>query len=92
MDHKLAHNSNASQLWLVAHLPEEPPEVSPASIHGPVLLTAESAKTEEYVDLKMADWWVRRVRGVRRWVHGLCVCGGGSGFQGLLLFGRGMHT
>jgi len=56
LDHKMAHNSNATQLYLIACLPEEPPQVSPASIHGPVLLSAENFKTEEYVDLTLEEW------------------------------------
>jgi hypothetical protein len=90
LEHGLPHNSNASQLYLISHLPgkadasqrhylttpamlsdsphipppttntgihaEEPPEVSPASIHGPVLLSAEDFKTECYMDLGEEDW------------------------------------
>lgn len=55
-EHGMAHNTNATQLFLIAHLPEEPPQVSPASIHGPVLLSAEAFRTEEYVDLGPEDW------------------------------------
>jgi hypothetical protein len=54
--HKLPHNTNASQLWLAAHLPQEPPEVSPSSISGPVLVTADDIKTEEFVELSLDDW------------------------------------
>lgn len=35
---------------------DEPPQVYPASIHGPVLLSAENFKTEEYADLTLDDW------------------------------------
>ncbi|PNH12252.1 hypothetical protein TSOC_000846 [Tetrabaena socialis] len=56
--HKMDHNTNATQLWLVANLPNEPPEVQPDSIHGPVLLTAENCKDEEYVQLSEAEWQV----------------------------------
>ncbi len=31
---------------------DEPPEVQPDSIHGPVLLTAEDFKNEEYVQVR----------------------------------------
>ncbi len=41
---QLPHNTNASQVWLAAHLPLEPPEVSPASISGPVLVTADNIR------------------------------------------------
>ncbi|KAG2450748.1 hypothetical protein HYH02_004585 [Chlamydomonas schloesseri] len=54
--HKLDHNTNATQLWLIANLPNEPPEVQPDSIHGPVLLTAENFKDEEYVQLGEEEW------------------------------------
>ncbi|KAG2491364.1 hypothetical protein HYH03_010363 [Edaphochlamys debaryana] len=54
--HKMDHNTNATQLWLIANLPNEPPEVQPDSIHGPVLLTAENFKDEEYVELGEAEW------------------------------------
>lgn len=54
--HKLDHNTNATQLWLIANLPNEPPEVQPDSIHGPVLLTAEDCSNEEYVPLDAAAW------------------------------------
>lgn len=59
MEHKMAHNTNATQLYLVAHLPDEPPDVSPASIHGPVLLSAENFRTEEYIDLTVAEHWAK---------------------------------
>eukprot|EP00798_Chlamydomonas_sp_ICE-L_P021708 gene21708-28732_t len=36
-EHGKAHNTNASQLWLAANLPNEPPEVSPCTINGPAL-------------------------------------------------------
>mmetsp|Transcript_13717 Transcript_13717/g.39752 ORF Transcript_13717/g.39752 Transcript_13717/m.39752 type:complete len:128 (-) Transcript_13717:355-738(-) len=55
-EHKMPHNTNASQLWLGAHLPQEPPEVAPSSIHGPVLITADDIKTEEFVELTMEHW------------------------------------
>lgn len=55
-EHGMAHNTNATQLFLIAHLPEEPPSVYPASIHGPVLLSAEAFPSEEYVDLGLGDW------------------------------------
>ncbi|GFR48529.1 hypothetical protein Agub_g10424 [Astrephomene gubernaculifera] len=54
--HKMDHNTNATQLWLIANLPNEPPEVQPDSIHGPVLLTAENYKDEEYVQLGAPEW------------------------------------
>lgn len=56
MQHGLPHNTNATQLWLIAHLPEEPPEVQPSSIHGPVLLSAEDFKTEEYANIDKELW------------------------------------
>ncbi|KXZ41679.1 hypothetical protein GPECTOR_323g35 [Gonium pectorale] len=56
VEHKLDHNTNATQLWLIANLPHEPPEVQPDSIHGPVLLTAENFKDEEYVQLDEKEW------------------------------------
>lgn len=56
VDHKLPHNSNASQLWLISNLPEEPPHVSPSSIHGPVLLSATNFKTDEYIDMTPEHW------------------------------------
>ncbi|EFJ47622.1 hypothetical protein VOLCADRAFT_105095 [Volvox carteri f. nagariensis] len=52
----MQHNTNATQLWLIANLPNEPPEVQPDSIHGPVLLTAENFKDEEYVQLSQEEW------------------------------------
>jgi hypothetical protein len=48
-------NTNATQLFLVANLPDEPPELQPAEIAGPVLLTAEY-KSGGLVDLDMAQW------------------------------------
>eukprot|EP00201_Polytomella_parva_P007999 CAMPEP_0175052416 /NCGR_PEP_ID=MMETSP0052_2-20121109/8349_1 /TAXON_ID=51329 ORGANISM="Polytomella parva, Strain SAG 63-3" /NCGR_SAMPLE_ID=MMETSP0052_2 /ASSEMBLY_ACC=CAM_ASM_000194 /LENGTH=210 /DNA_ID=CAMNT_0016316821 /DNA_START=59 /DNA_END=691 /DNA_ORIENTATION=- len=56
VNHQMAHNTNATQLWLVANLPSEPPELFPDSIHGPVLLTAEDFHTEEYVSMDRAAW------------------------------------
>eukprot|EP00199_Chlamydomonas_sp_CCMP681_P003500 CAMPEP_0119101814 /NCGR_PEP_ID=MMETSP1180-20130426/761_1 /TAXON_ID=3052 ORGANISM="Chlamydomonas cf sp, Strain CCMP681" /NCGR_SAMPLE_ID=MMETSP1180 /ASSEMBLY_ACC=CAM_ASM_000741 /LENGTH=171 /DNA_ID=CAMNT_0007085991 /DNA_START=102 /DNA_END=617 /DNA_ORIENTATION=+ len=55
IDHKLAHNSNATQLYLIANLPEEPPELSLSSISGPVLLSA-SDKNDNYKNLTLEDW------------------------------------
>lgn len=56
IEHKLDHNTLATQLWLVANLPGEPPEVAPDSIHGPVLLTAEDCKTNELMDVTLEHW------------------------------------
>ena len=53
---QLDHNTNATQTWLCAHLPAEPPEVTPSSISGPVLVTADDIKSEEYVDLTLEHW------------------------------------
>ncbi len=41
---QLPHNTNASQFWLCANLPEEPPTVMPSSISGPALITADDIK------------------------------------------------
>ncbi|GAX85582.1 hypothetical protein CEUSTIGMA_g12997.t1 [Chlamydomonas eustigma] len=56
LEKNLPHNTNASQLWLCANLPEEPPEVTPSTISGPVLITADHLRTEEFVDLTIEDW------------------------------------
>ncbi|KAF5825774.1 hypothetical protein DUNSADRAFT_7037, partial [Dunaliella salina] len=56
VEHQLPHNTNATQLWLIANLPEEPPYVSPASISGPALLTGENFHTGNYVDMTKEDW------------------------------------
>lgn len=54
--HGLPHNSNATQLFLISNLPDEPPAVSPDSIQGPAILTVEMVNTQQYVDLSTADW------------------------------------
>ncbi|KAJ9515563.1 hypothetical protein QJQ45_021677, partial [Haematococcus lacustris] len=56
VEHGLPHNTNATQLYLIASLPDEPPDVVPASIHGPVLLSATDFKTEEYIDMTLGHW------------------------------------
>lgn len=53
VQHKLPHNTNASQFWLAAHLPGD---ATPEAISGPVLVTADDIKTEEFVDLTMEHW------------------------------------
>jgi hypothetical protein len=52
----LAHNTNASQVWLALNLPLEPPQLSPDSIHGPALITADSIPSEEFADLGLIEW------------------------------------
>lgn len=55
VEHHHPHNTNATQLFLIANLPAEPPEVQPDSIQGPALLCAED-KNGAYIDLDLAQW------------------------------------
>jgi hypothetical protein len=55
IEHRQGHNTNATQMFLIANLPAEPPDVQPDSIHGPVLLTAEH-KSGEFIQLDMTTW------------------------------------
>lgn len=54
--HSLPHNTNATQLFFIANLPAEPPELQPDSIQGPVLLTAEKIPEEVFLDLGLEQW------------------------------------
>lgn len=50
--HGLPHNTNATQLFLIAQLPQEPPDFWPDSINGPAMITAEEANgSGRFIDL-----------------------------------------